>query len=254
MKSYVNIILLLLVFAFQSCTQQNVVNGEPVLKDVYDVQISLMPAQYAPMADYLLVDSEEPTPTRYVVSVYIAGDYSKPIVTQTLSSNTFELSLPEGVYDFAFWADCGAYDVDDLKMVSRLANNDQSSICFSGRQLNFEVGETFPDLQVMLKRPVARLNLYAADDFVPAGSFTLSCSQIPVSYNVIEESYGTEGEGVYSFATDPNAQDALFALEYLFPPSSGKSHIVLSSGETVDLGEVPLKANHITNIWNIHYN
>lgn len=224
------------------CSNSLVGNGDDDLVDVHFTMNTM---------DDTRAGEDEPTPSRYVVEIYGGSgvDY-KFIEQKEYADPNFTLRLPKGNYNFYFWADSGPnyYDTKTLSAVT-VKPNDLSleRVCYAGKKIGVVIGESFPPIDVTIKRPVARINYINTGAGAAPGTEATFVYTAPGGYNVVAET--PLASISYSISSTYDATSAFFAVDYLFPVESGKVDIVATiASKVTTMTNITIQANKQTNI------
>lgn len=162
----------------------------------------------------------------YVVQVFYKG---KSIYRTESKDSNINLTLPNGTFDLCFWADYGAYDVDDLTNVTRGDNfNPYNGDCFAVHKEE-TINSDFT-VEARLERVVAKIeyeNLLGSGVTNAAANAVYS-DNIATSYNVLSGTINNISEN--TALVSPLNFDDNKAVDYLFvnpPEGSDRQSIVI---------------------------
>lgn len=156
----------------------------------------------------------------YVVQVFYKGE--SIYRTESKESN-INLTLPNGTFDLCFWADYGAYDVDDLTNVTRGDNfNPSNGDCFAVHKKE-TINSDFT-VEARLERVVAKIEYNnVSESGVTGATVNASYSDgVVTSYNVLDAKDKNISENTAGLASTLNFINNE-AVDYLFVNPSSQS-------------------------------
>lgn len=234
-------LMLGVVVALASCSQEEVLNNDSAKKSVMFTLETEQPVTRAATA------------TRYVVAVYDEQGQNKVVSEQEYATGTISILLNPGTYTFLFWADNGntnylATDLTNIQVASTATNEEAF---FAKKQLTVTSGT---DQTVTLTRAVAQITL-KENDILLAG--TVKASYKARTFSVMAEAATATATSVTKELSVANPLDGKQT-----PAEIGSFYVLASSAEanladfTVQYKEeavktisnVPVQANYKTNI------